>query len=77
MILLALGDPHECRVHHFVLRKEVFMNRTIWLAAGALALSSFANTSIASDHLFTATGAAVVVRGAMPDTRASAEIRSA
>ena len=31
------------------------MKRTIWLLAGTL-LSSIANTSFASDHLFTATG---------------------
>lgn len=41
------------------------MNRTMWLAAGAV-LSSFANTSIASDHLFTATGAGGLTTSSQP-----------
>src|SRR5437764_7055408 len=42
------------------------MNRTIWLAAGAVALSSFANTTIAPDHLFTAPGAGGLTTQSQP-----------
>lgn len=42
------------------------MTRTFLLAAGALALSSFANTSFASDHLFTATGAGGLTTQSQP-----------
>jgi len=42
------------------------MNRTIWLLAAGTFVSSFANTALGSDHLFTATGAGGLTTSSQP-----------